>query len=84
MFLSVVEILKDVLLVSNGVPSQFNPYSSSGLDDLVWSIEGFETFVHCAENDEFIACCHVDECAFDPSHIDPPKVDPNVIAHFLC
>jgi hypothetical protein len=83
LFFSVVEILKDVLLVSNGLPSQFNLHSSSGVDDLVWFIEGSKKFVHYAENDEFIVGCHVDECVFDPSHFDPPKVDLNVIGHFL-
>ncbi len=51
---------------------------------MTWfGIEGSKNFVHCAENDEFIVGCHVDECAFDPSHFDPPKVDPNVIGHFF-
>jgi hypothetical protein len=70
--------LKDILLVSNGLPSQFNLYFSSGVDDFVWSNEGFEIFEHCAENDEFIVGCHVDECVFDPS-----KVNPYVISHFF-
>ncbi len=39
--------------------------------------------MHCAENDEFIAHCHVDECVFDPSHFDPLEEDPNVIGHFF-
>jgi len=50
---------------------------------LVWSNEGFEIFVHCVKNDEFIVGCHVDEFVFDPSHFDPPKVDPNIIGHFF-
>lgn len=46
---------------------------------MTWfGIEGYKIFVHCAENDEFIVGCHVDECAFDP-----PKVDLNVIGHFF-
>jgi hypothetical protein len=81
--------LKDILLVSNGLPFQFNLYFSSGVDDFVWSNEGFEIFEHCAENDEFIVGCHVDECVFDPSKVNPyvisrfSKVNPYVISHFF-
>jgi hypothetical protein len=80
-FSNVDDVIKDVLFAFS-IPCQFvhiNVSSSSScVSDLMRSINGFETFVHCFDNHELATNFSIVNCVYDILELHLHEANPNL------